>query len=110
MKNIYLKITCFALLVALFSCSEEKIVGEEFGNVEGKVVNAIDFKPLANVKVFSNPNSSIVFTDEEGKFVVTNVKVGDYSFEAQKEGYITKFEPVAVNKDKPTNLVFELKL
>jgi hypothetical protein len=110
MKNIYLKITCLALLVALFSCSEEKIVGEEFGTVEGKVVSAVDFKPLANVKVFSNPNSGIVFTDEEGKFVVANVKVGDYSFEAQKEGYITKFEPAAVNRDKPTNLVFELKL
>jgi hypothetical protein len=55
------------------------------------------------VKVFSNPNSGIVFTDEEGKFVVANVKVGDYSL--KKEGYITKFEPAAVNRDKPTNLV-----
>jgi hypothetical protein len=50
------------------------------------------------------------FTDEEGKFVVANVKVGDYLFEAQKEGYITKFEPAAVNRDKPTNLVFWAKV
>jgi hypothetical protein len=52
MKNIYLKITYLALLVALFLW--RKIVGEEFGTVEGKVVSAVDFKPLANVKVFSN--------------------------------------------------------
>ncbi|SHM34330.1 carboxypeptidase regulatory-like domain-containing protein [Flavobacterium xanthum] len=110
MKNIYLKISLVLLLVTVFSCSEENFAGEEFGTVEGKVVSAIDFKPLANVKVFSNPNSSIVFTDEEGKFVVNNVKVGDYSFEAQKDGYITKFEAATVNTGKATNLVFELKL
>jgi hypothetical protein len=44
MKNIYLKITYLALLVALCSC-RRKIVGEEFGTVEGKVVSAVDFKP-----------------------------------------------------------------
>ncbi|MGO4820863.1 carboxypeptidase regulatory-like domain-containing protein [Flavobacterium sp. W21_SRS_FM3] len=110
MKNIYLKISLMILLISVFSCTEEKLAGDEFGTVEGKVVSAVDFKPLANVKVFSNPNTSIVFTDEEGKFVVPNVKVGDYSFEAQKEGYITKFEAATVNTDKSSNLVFELKL
>lgn len=110
MKNTYLKITLLILFLMLFSCSEEKFTGEDYGTVEGKVVSAIDFKPLANVKVFSNPNTSIVFTDDEGKFVVNNVKVGDYSFEAQKEGYIVKFEAASVNTDKTTMLVFELKL
>jgi fibronectin type 3 domain-containing protein len=41
------------------------------------------------------------FTDEEGKFVVANVKLFFWSAE---RGYITKFEPAAVNRDKPTNL------
>jgi ribosomal protein S11 len=61
---------------------------------------------MANVKVFKS-NTSIVFTDEEGKFVVP-VKVGDYSFEAQKDGYITKFEAATVNTNKATNLVLSL--
>jgi hypothetical protein len=39
-----------------------------------------------------------VFTDEQ--FVVNNVK-GYYSFEAQKEGYIAKFEAATVNAKKP---------
>jgi hypothetical protein len=109
MKNIYLKI-CMPLLVLLFSCSEEKITGDDYGTVEGKVVNAVTFEPLANVKVFSNPSSSIVFTDDEGKFSIPNVKIGDYSFEAQKENYITKFEPGTINVNATTSLVFELKL
>jgi hypothetical protein len=37
----------------IFSCAEEKFAGEEFGTIEGKV-SAVDFKPMANVKVFSN--------------------------------------------------------
>jgi len=109
MKNIYLKFS-LVLLVILFSCSEEKITGEDFGIVEGKVVSAGTFLPLANAKVFSNPNSSIVFTDEEGKFSIPGVKVGQYSFEVQKEGYITKFESATVNANSAINLVFELKL
>ena len=109
MKNIYIKISCLMLLL-LCACSEEKFAGETFGSIEGKVVSAVDFKPLANVKVFSSPNSSIVFTDEEGKFTIPSVKTGDYSFEAQKEGYVSKFEAATINEDKATTVVFELKL
>lgn len=110
MKIYYLKISFVILLFTLCSCSEEKISGEEFGTVEGKVVSAVDFQPLANVKILSNPNTSIVFSDEEGKFVVNNIKTGDYSFEAQKDGFIVKFEAATVLNEKATNLVFELKL
>jgi hypothetical protein len=59
------------------------------------------------VKVFSN-EFRYCFTDEEGKFVVANVKWAILL--KRRRGYITKFEPAAVNRDKPTNLVFELKL
>jgi hypothetical protein len=109
MKKIdFISILFFMLFLS--SCSEEKLAGDEFGTIEGKVVSAVDFKSLANVKVFSSPNSSIVFTDEAGNFVISNVKVGDYSLEAQKEGFLAKFEPVTVIKDRSASVVFELKL
>ena len=109
MKNIYLKLS-LSLLILFFSCSEDKITGEDFGTVEGRVVSAITFEPLANVKVFSNPSSSIVFTDKDGKFIIPNVKVGQYSIEAQKENYISKFESATVNINSTTTIVLELKL
>lgn len=109
MKNIYFKFS-LSLLVLLFSCSEEKIIGEDFGAIEGRVVSAVTFEPIANAKVFSNPGSSIVFTDENGKFSLPKVKVGQYSFEAQKENYISKFEAATVLINGSTSLVFELKL
>ncbi|MGO4817972.1 carboxypeptidase regulatory-like domain-containing protein [Flavobacterium sp. W22_SRS_FP1] len=109
MKNICIQFSFF-LLIMLSSCSEEKITGEDFGVIEGKVVSAVTFEPMENVKVFSNPNSSIVFTDVEGKFTIPSVKVGQYSVEAQKENYITKFESATVNVNGTTTIVFELKL
>lgn len=109
MKNIYL-ILGLSLLFLFFSCSEEKISGEDYGSVEGRVVSAVTFEPLENVKVFSNPSSSIVFTDSDGRFTIPKIKVGEYSFEAQKDNYIVKFEAGTVNVDGTTDLVFELKL
>lgn len=109
MRNIYL-ILSLSLLFLFSSCSEEKISGEDFGTVEGRVVSAITFKPLENVKVFSNPSSSIVFTDSDGRFSIPKIKVGQYSFEVQKDSYIAKFESGTVSVNSTTNLVFELKL
>ena len=92
------------------SCSEEKIDGasEVYGTISGKVVSADAFVPLENVKVFSSPTSSTVFTDAEGKFTIKNIKIGEYSLQAQMDGYLSKFEAVTVNKNLNSEVVFEL--
>ncbi|WP_262410495.1 carboxypeptidase-like regulatory domain-containing protein [Flavobacterium johnsoniae] len=92
----------------MVSCSEEKIGESEFGTVTGKVVSADTFEPMENVKILSSPTSSTVFTDETGKFTVSNVKVGEYSFQAQKDGYVAKFEAVTVTANNTSEIVFEL--
>ncbi|MEN2487551.1 carboxypeptidase regulatory-like domain-containing protein [Flavobacterium sp. B11] len=107
MKNLY-KIVSAIFLVVLVSCSEEKIGESEFGTVTGKVVNSETFEPMENVKILSSPTTSTVFTDAEGKFTVTNVKVGEYSFQAQKEGFVAKFEAVSVTANNTSEVVFEL--
>jgi hypothetical protein len=45
-----------------------------------------------------------VFTDEQGKFVVNNVKVG-ILFEAQRKDILLKFEAATVNANKTSSLV-----
>ncbi|WP_379743298.1 carboxypeptidase regulatory-like domain-containing protein [Flavobacterium ponti] len=97
-------------MILLVSCSEDSLEEIQFGTVSGRVVKSGSFEPIANVKVFSNPNSSIVFTDEDGKFSMIDVVVGDYSYQAKKEGYITKFEAATVTNGANTELVFELEL
>lgn len=107
MKYIY-KITSILFLLFLVSCSEEKIGESEFGTVTGKVVNSETFEPMENVKILSSPTTSTVFTDAEGKFTVSNIKTGEYSFQAQKDGFVAKFEAVTVTANNTSEIVFEL--
>ena len=108
MKYLY-KITSVLFLLFLVSCSEEKIGDSEYGTVTGRVVNASTFEPMENVKILSSPTTSTVFTDAEGKFTVSNVKIGEYSFQAQKDGFIAKFEAVTVTANNTSEAVFELQ-
>ncbi len=50
--------------------------------------------PLENVKISTNPTSSIVFTDSDGNFEIQDVLVDDYSVQAEKDGYLTQFEGI----------------
>ncbi|MEC5165921.1 Tol biopolymer transport system component [Flavobacterium sp. PL11] len=107
MKNL---IFLLVIMFVFSSCAEDKINGgaDVYGSVSGKVVSNETFEPLENVKVFSSPTSSIVFTDAEGKFTIPNVKVGEYSIQAQKEGFLSKFEAVTINKNLASEVIFEL--
>lgn len=84
MRCLY-KITAVLFLLFLVSCSEEKIGESAFGTVTGRVVMADTFVPMENVKIITSPTTSTVFTDADGKFTMINVKVGEYSFQAQKK-------------------------
>lgn len=108
MRCLY-KITAVLFLLFLVSCSEEKIGESAFGTVTGRVVMADTFVPMENVKIITSPTTSTVFTDADGKFTMINVKVGEYSFQAQKEGYIAKFEAITVTENNTSEIVFELK-
>ncbi|MDA6071253.1 carboxypeptidase regulatory-like domain-containing protein [Flavobacterium sp. AC] len=108
MKYLY-KIASVLFLLFLVSCSEEKIGELGYGTVSGRVVNADTFEPMENVKILSSPTTSTVFTDAEGKFTVSNVKVGEYSFQAQKDGFVAKFEATTVTANNTSEIVFELK-
>lgn len=107
MKYLY-KIASVLFLLFFISCSEEKIGDSDFGTVTGRVVNADTFEPIENVKILSSPTTNTMFTDAEGTFTFSNVKAGEYSFQAQKDGFIAKFEAVTVTLNNTAQVVFEL--
>ncbi|RPD98809.1 hypothetical protein EGM88_06370 [Aureibaculum marinum] len=110
MKHFYKIITLFVITgVLLTSCSEDRIdpIGE--GTITGKVVKAKSFEPIANVKVSISPTNNTAFTDSTGNFTIFDVPAGDYSGQAEKDGYLAKIEAVTVTADNATNLIFELE-
>ena len=109
MKNIIFKSKLFIIATMLFSCSKEIIEDTGLGTVKGRVLKEITFEPLANAKVSASPNASTVFTDSLGNFVMENVPSGTYSFQAQKEDYIAKFEGGTVITNSIIMIDFKLK-
>lgn len=98
---------CFILLV---SCSEEQITLGGDGIVKGRVVKTGTFEPLENARISTSPTTSTIFSDKDGYFVFDKVAIGKYSFQAQKDGYTAKFEPVEVTLNNTTQIVFEMQV
>jgi hypothetical protein len=108
MKKIVLNLLmCFILLV---SCSEEQIIPGGDGIVKGRVVKSGTFEPLENARISTSPTTSTIFSDKDGYFVFDKVAIGKYSFQAQKDGYTAKFEPVEVTVNNTTQIVFEMQV
>ncbi|WP_316633119.1 carboxypeptidase regulatory-like domain-containing protein [uncultured Flavobacterium sp.] len=108
MKRIVLKILmCFILLV---SCTEEQIIDNGDGIVKGRVVDAVTFLPIENAKISTSPSTSTIFSDKDGNFTFEKITTGNYSFQAQKDKYVSKFESAAVELNKTTQIVFEMKV
>ena len=105
-KYIYL----FFFLMFFINCSEDKITLTGKGAITGVAVTTGDFVPLENVKISTNPVSSIVFTDSDGNFEIPDVIINDYSVQAQKDGYLTQFEGITVLDETTVNVIFEMEL
>lgn len=110
MKTFSKYISLIFILATIVSCSEDKVSFSGTGQITGKVVSKGDNVPLENTRVSTNPSSSIVFTNATGDFVINNVAVGTYSVQAQKEGYLSKFESATVTEDNAVNVIFELDI
>ncbi|KAF2335052.1 carboxypeptidase regulatory-like domain-containing protein [Flavobacterium daemonense] len=106
--KIRLKIlACFFLLI---SCSEEPLDVTGTGSIKGRVVDVRGYKGIENARVSSNPTTSTVYTDKDGYFTIDKVTAGKYAFQAQKDGFITRFVPATIEKDIETEVIFELEV
>lgn len=110
MKTSFKYIFLSFVLMFFINCSEDKITLTGKGTITGIAVSVGDFEPLENVKVSTNPFSSIVFTDSNGNFEIPEVPINDYSIQAEKDGYLTQFEGITVLDESTINVVFEMNL
>ncbi len=108
MKNLRIILMCLSFSLVFMQCNEDKIDGESLGNISGTIVVKGSNVPLENVKVSTNPASSVTFTGADGKFNISNIKTGDYSVQAELSGYITSFEGVSVIEDLTGAVAIEM--
>lgn len=108
MKKLRIILISLSFLLAFMQCSEDKVDGEALGGISGTVVIQGSNTPLENVKISTNPSSSVVFTNASGNFSIPTVRAGDYSVQAELNGYVTSFEGVSVIEDEVGTVVIEM--
>ncbi len=106
-RNI-LRTVGLLVAVLVMGCSEDKIEDGATGTITGIVVANGTNEPLENVKISTQPVTTTIFTLADGTFTINNVLVGDYSVQADIDGFVTSFEAASVTAGRESNVIFEL--
>lgn len=102
-------IAAISFLLTMNGCSEDKLQINGKGTIKGRVVADETFLPLENVKISTNPNTNTVFTDVDGNFEF-ELDNGQYSVQAEKDGFLTDFESATIEVGETVEVVFELQI
>ncbi len=98
MIKITLTLICFSVF-ALFSNAQS-----DYGIVKGTLIDYKTQKPLsnANISVLGTPLEEL--TDDNGKFSITDIPIGDHIIEISIMDYETQRYPVSIADDQVINL------
>ena len=94
-------------LLLIVSCGEDT-VATKYGSISGSVINGLDSTIITNVEISTSPATTVLATDKDGKFFISNVVGGEYTINASKIGYQKKSIKINVIEDKTTKLSFLL--
>ncbi len=92
----------------MVACQEDTLDTLNTGTLQGTVVSRGANIPVQNVKITTNPASTTVFTDVDGRFVIDEITAGEYSVQADQQDYQTAFEAANVLEGATSNVVIEL--
>ncbi|MBM2816733.1 MAG: Peptidase family S9-like protein [Ignavibacteria bacterium] len=105
-KNIQKAIPLFLLFISL-SCSENTSSGG-FGKINVMAVNFKTGQPIVNGFVNTDPGSSTLLTNSEGKVEIPTLNSGYYFVYVKKDGYYNGFETVRVNDGQTSQIVITM--
>ncbi len=102
-----LQFFCAAIMVILLAaaCSEDTIKPDIFGSLSGQVLLEGSSTPVADAFVSTNPPTSQVITDAQGRFVFDEIEVGNYTIRAEKTGLVATSESVAILENKESAVI-----
>ena len=96
------------IVIGIGACEKDKIEVQEYGTVTGIVLDANTNLPIATANVSTNPPSSSILTDNDGKFTIDQVPTGSVVVTSQKDKYATGTAKVSVQANQTTDVVILL--
>ncbi len=86
-----------ALLLVLFSCSDEPISPEKNGHIRGKVTDAETGEGVPVCIINTSPPTVSITTDSAGRYQILNIPEGNYTVTASKKDYLKTSVSVSVS-------------
>ncbi|GEM_PF-4738898 len=83
-------------------------LGQSFGSIDGTILSAVTNLPVAGVSISTDPASTTVVTDTNGKFLLQYLIPGDYNINAKKSDYQSISQSVKVFAGKTITVVIKM--
>ena len=99
-KNILIIVSVF--LYFLFSCKENTIEPDLFGNILGIVLDADNNSAIVGASITTSPATNALVTDNTGKFQYSDIPVGSYIITVSKNNYEKTTVSVQVSDGETT--------
>lgn len=107
------RITAFLLvlvpMLAILGCENDLLEPDLRGSIEGQVIDAETNAALGGAGITTNPPSSSLLTDGEGRFRLENLPEGNYTVTARRNGYRSNTTTVSVRDGETTPAVIFLE-
>jgi len=107
MKFLNIPILLLGLLF-ISSCREDTIQPTLFGSMVGTVIRDADNVAVNSAIISTTPPTSLVLTDEFGRFALNDIEPGTYTIRAEKEGFSPEVESITVFEDQTANVIVKL--
>jgi len=87
---------------ALIGCKEATLGPEQFGSIQGSVLDFDTGLPIAGASVTTSPPTGALVTDGNGQFLIENAAAGNYTITASRAGYDANNVTVSVREGEVT--------
>ena len=110
--NAYKNIITILLLVLVIGCSKDDSSPVDNGpttKLTGTVTDVLGVS-LPNVKIYTDPQTQTVTTDQTGKFEINNINAGFYKIIAERDGFLIEETNTIVKQNETTQLDITLRI
>lgn len=97
MKAVLIQVVLVLLLV---SCAKDNVGVDEYGVINGRVIDSETGEGVAGVNITTTPPTQAILSENNGTFKITEPPVGSYTVQARKPGYINNSVSVTVPRWK----------
>ncbi len=110
MKKAYSSIAYLAVFFFLLTaCREDTVELKMFGSLVGSVFEMGQNIAVEGVTISTTPATSLILTDDFGRFELDNIEVGTYTVRAEKDGFKTVIESITVFENKVANVIIQVE-